>query len=287
YFDETRTLPTQVHIGHLLLVKSIKIFRGFSCQRCSPILSSELRRSSKVNFNPQQDRAPSVRQKGITTGAAVSEMPLKLHYFELPGRAETSRLCFTVGNVSYEDVIYEFATWAENKAKMPFGQLPVLELEDGKLLAQSGAIERYVAKLAGLYPEDPLQAALADQAAFHMADILELFVPTFKLAPEEKIKAREELLGGKVKEKLQQLSKLLETSDEYVAGDKLSYGDVVVFVNLCNLVSGFLDGVPKDLLKDYPVLKAYRNRIACIPAIKEFYEKRGEGFRAAFKPDAA
>ncbi|GIL89725.1 hypothetical protein Vretifemale_17499, partial [Volvox reticuliferus] len=259
-----------------------------SGQRWSPILSSELQRSIlKQIFDSTQSRTLLGRRKVVTT-AAVSEMPLKLHYFDPPGRAETSRLCFTIGKVPYEEVIYEFKTWPEHKAKMPFGQVPVLELEDGKMLAQGGAIERYAAKLAGLYPEDPLKAALADQAAFHMADISELFVPTFRLAPEERVKARQEILAAdKFKEKLQQLSKLLETSGEYVAGDKLSYGDVVVFVGLSNIICGFMDGVPRDLLEDYPVLKAYRNRIASIPAIKEFYEKRGEGFRAAFKPDAA
>ncbi len=34
--------------------------------------------------------------------------------------------------------------------------------------------DRYCARLAGLHPEDPLQAAKADQAVFQMADIMEV-----------------------------------------------------------------------------------------------------------------
>ena len=34
------------------------------------------------------------------------------------------------------------------------------------------------------------------------------------------------------------------------------------------------------------MLKAYRNRVAQVPAIKAFYDKDGEGVRAAFRPDA-
>ncbi|GFR53153.1 hypothetical protein Agub_g15873 [Astrephomene gubernaculifera] len=216
--------------------------------------------------------------------------PLKLYYFELPGRAEVARLCLTIGNIPFEEVIIDGNNWPEYKPKTPFGQVPVLELPDGKMIAQSGAIERYVAKLAGLYPQDPLQAALADQAVFHMADIWEPFAATFRLpSPEEKVRARQELLAGKAKEKLTQLARLVETSGgEFIAGgDQLSYGDVAVFVWLSNMVCGLLDGVPPTLLDDYPALKSFRNKIASIPEIKAYYEKRGQGARAAFKPDAA
>ncbi len=33
------------------------------------------------------------------------------------------------------------------KAKAPYGQFPVLESEDGKMLAQSGAIERFLVRI--------------------------------------------------------------------------------------------------------------------------------------------
>lgn len=46
---------------------------------------------------------------------------------------------------------------------------------DGKPLAQAGAIERYVAKLAGLYPADPLEAARVDEAACLVDELLPLF----------------------------------------------------------------------------------------------------------------
>ena len=38
-----------------------------------------------------------------------------------------------------QDVSFSFQEWPEHKPKMPFGQVPVLEV-DGKLLTQSGAI---------------------------------------------------------------------------------------------------------------------------------------------------
>ena len=45
-------------------------------------------------------------------------------------------------------------------------------------------------------------------------------------------------------------------------------------------------GVPKDLLKDYPDLKAYRNSVAALDAVAAFYAKETDDIRAGFKPDA-
>jgi glutathione S-transferase len=42
--------------------------------------------------------------------------------------------------------------YAAEKAKAPYGQFPVLEAADGSLLAQSQAIEKFLAKEAGLLP---------------------------------------------------------------------------------------------------------------------------------------
>ncbi|GIL57255.1 hypothetical protein Vafri_12500 [Volvox africanus] len=213
-------------------------------------------------------------------------MSYKIHYFPVPGRAEVARLILSIGGIPYEDVHYTHATFPEAKPKMPFGQVPVLEFPDGKLLAQSGAINRYTAKLAGLYPEDPLKAARADEADFLLVDFMDLFSPTWFLPREEKIKAQQEILAGKGKDKLGFLSKLLGNLGEgYVAGDKLSFVDLTIFSTLSSLVSGMYEGVPTTLLGEYPALKAFRNKIANEPGVKAFYEKNSEGLRAAFKPD--
>ena len=41
--------------------------------------------------------------------------------------------------------------------RYPFDKVPVLSI-DGTVLAQSGSISRFAAKIAGCYPEDPVQA---------------------------------------------------------------------------------------------------------------------------------
>jgi len=214
-------------------------------------------------------------------------MPIKLYYFPLPGRAEVARLLMTLGNVEFEDVRLPFPEWQAVKPKSPFGQMPFIELEDGRKLAQSNAISVYCAKLAGMYPADPYEAALQDQACGLIEDVWMLFAVTMRIQDkDEQIKKREEILAGPFKDKAAALAKLIESSPgEYIGGDKLSYGDLTIFTQLSTLKSGWLDGLPTTLLEEYPVLKNYRNKIASVEGIKKYYEENSEGMRKSFQPE--
>lgn len=212
-------------------------------------------------------------------------MGIKLYYFPIAARAEPIRLVFVAGNVEFEDVRVPREQWAELKAKMPFGQMPAIEV-DGVMIAQSAALLIYAAKVAGLYPEDPVQAALADQAVLFLEDMLQVLAPTFRMPDgEEKTKLRQELAAGALKDKLTMLSKLVE-GKEYIAGGKLSHADIAVFCSLSNLKSGFLDGIPTTILDDFPALKEHRNRIASLDAISAYYADVDTQPRASYKADA-
>eukprot|EP00877_Chromochloris_zofingiensis_P003748 jgi/Chrzof1/13374/Cz07g30190.t1 len=89
---------------------------------------------------------------------------------------------------------------------MPFGQMPILE-HDGKKLAQSAAIDQYCAKLAGLLPDDPWVAAVADQAYCFRDEVGLLFRSTvFHIQdPEERLRKNQEIVAGPLKEKLNML----------------------------------------------------------------------------------
>jgi glutathione S-transferase len=79
-----------------------------------------------------------------------------------PGKAEPARLAFAVKGVAFEDVLLTGSTWETLKPATPWGQVPVLEV-DGEQLAQSGAINSYVARALGLCPADPMGAAKVDE----------------------------------------------------------------------------------------------------------------------------
>ena len=75
-----------------------------------------------------------------------------LRYFSVRGRAEVARWILSYAGQEYVDERIEagpHSQWKELKGKTPFGQLPILEV-DGKVLAQSRAIARYLAHMYDL-----------------------------------------------------------------------------------------------------------------------------------------
>jgi glutathione S-transferase len=115
---------------------------------------------------------------------------LKFTYFDFHGgRGEPARLALSIGGIAFEDDRVQTSDWDRRKGDTPFGALPVLEV-DGQIVAQSNAINRYLGKLADLYPSDPWQAALCDEAMEAVEDISNKINATLFL-PEEQKKARE------------------------------------------------------------------------------------------------
>ena len=80
---------------------------------------------------------------------------IKLTYFDIEGRAECVRLALALADVEYEDVRISFPEWEELKPKTPHGKLPVLQIDDGPMKTQSGAMMHWVAMKYSkmLYPE--------------------------------------------------------------------------------------------------------------------------------------
>ena len=110
--------------------------------------------------------ANSVAVSGYKLARKLRQPKLQLIYFPVRARAESIRLILAYGGLdcAQETVQSYFgADWADVKFRpdVTFSQLPLLVV-DGRILAQSGAIARYTAGLAGLIPADPFLAAQCD-----------------------------------------------------------------------------------------------------------------------------
>jgi glutathione S-transferase len=200
---------------------------------------------------------------------------LKLTYFDFHGgRAEPARLAMAIGGIAFEDHRFTFPEFAEVRKTTPFGQVPTLHV-DGVQVTQCDAINRYVGKLAGLYPTDAYQALLCDEVMYVVEEANVKLGPTFRMTGEEQKAARLALVNGSMPVYLAWLqSQLLAHGGEYFADNRLTVADLKVFVDVRGLNSGMLDHVPADLVeKVAPALNAHMKRIAQTPAIAQYYAK--------------
>jgi glutathione S-transferase len=200
---------------------------------------------------------------------------LKLSYFDFHGgRAEPVRLALAMGGVAFEDHRFAFPEFAEVRKTTPFGQVPVLHVDEVQV-TQCDAILRYAGKLAGLYPTDPFQALLCDEVAYVVEEAGVKMGPSFRMSGDEQKQARLALVNGSMPVYLGWLQKQLQAQGgQYFADKRLTIADLKVFVDVRGLNSGRLDHVPTDLVeKVAPLLNAHMQRIAQIPAVTQYYAK--------------
>jgi glutathione S-transferase len=202
---------------------------------------------------------------------------LKLTYFDIDGaRGEPPRLALTIGKIPFEDHRISPSDFRALKPELPFGAVPVLEV-DGRVIAQSNTINRFVGKLAGLYPTDPLEAAHCDETMDAVEDIAVKIQPTLFMQDEAaKKRAREELADGAISFYLKSLARRLEArGGTWFAGGRLTVADLKVFVWVRHVSSGKLDYVPADLpARLAPALVAHLQRVESEPAIVAYYAAR-------------
>lgn len=156
---------------------------------------------------------------------------------------------------------------------MPYRVLEV----DGQTVSQSNAINRYVGKLANLYPSDAWQAALCDEVMEAVEDIGTKIGATLFLPEEKKKVKRKELAEGPIPFYLARLQDRLAThGGQYFAANRLSVADLKILVWIRHLKSGVLDHIPADLPdRVAPKLVEHYERFKKHPGIKTYYANHG------------
>lgn len=199
----------------------------------------------------------------------------QLTYFDMKGgRGQVARLAFELAGIDFDDNRLSFAEFVAAKSSYPFGALPILE-HQGQTLAQSNAINRYVGKLTGLYPSDPWQAALCDQAMDAVEDIDNKMMPSMFLKDEdEKRAARKALAEGPIACTLKNLAACLQAQGgQFFADGRLTVADLKVFVWVRALRSGRIDHMASDLPDTLAAsLVAHSEHVLKLPVIAKHYD---------------
>ena len=196
----------------------------------------------------------------------------KLYYFNQMGKGELIRWIFIQAGVPYEDVRLSDQEWAEFKPKTPYGKIPVLEV-DGKLLAGSGPIVRYVAEEHGLAGSNALENTELAGTYDLVEDIQTKMVLVF-YEKEEKRQAelKKDLQEKHVPEFLGILEKRITdngTPEGWIYGSKVTYVDLNIVLTI-----GFLMMIDSNILESYPAVSKLKASVESLPKIAKWIQER-------------
>ncbi|CAL2033600.1 unnamed protein product [Caenorhabditis brenneri] len=196
----------------------------------------------------------------------------KFTYFNGRGAGEVVRQILAYAGQEYEDNRVTMEEWPALKDGTPFGQLPLLEV-DGKPLAQSHAIARYLArefKLNGKCPWEEAQVnALADQFKDYSSEAKPYFYAKMGFGPGDVETLKKDVFLPAFEKFYTFLSKALKQSGSgFLIGDGLTWIDLAIAQHSADLLAQGTD------FGKFPDLKAHSEKIQSIPQIKKWIDTR-------------
>ncbi|VDD89933.1 unnamed protein product [Enterobius vermicularis] len=207
----------------------------------------------------------------------------KLVYFNLRGLGEGARLLFHYAGVPFQDVRIPLEQWKDIKpcllyklfslSSTPFGQLPVLHV-DGKQIAQSAAIYRYLGRQFKLVPSCAIEEALVDAVYdafkdFHN-EILPYFVVAAGFVKGDKEKLLNDVLHPAKKNYFGFLKQHLARSDGiHLVGKSVSWADIVIAENL-----HVIQGLAPSLFDEHSEVKKFSDEIYKLPTLQKYLNER-------------
>lgn len=204
----------------------------------------------------------------------------KLIYFEIKALAENSRILLELAGQPFEDKRLTWPEWKETKGHYPFHKLPVLEITENSQtvqIAQSRAIERYLANKFDLAGKNDIERAQCDMIIEQIRDMFDiLIVIYFKKFDDENEKKKE--LAAAIRDKIVPSLKLIEANvlglndksggNGFLVGDAMSLADVAL-INFYD----WLRESKSEVLENVPLLKLHEEKIKGIPKISEHLKK--------------
>jgi glutathione S-transferase len=192
-----------------------------------------------------------------------------LHQMQMSGNCYKVRLCAHQLGIPIARKEYGLHDGTTRKpeylAKNPNGRVPMLELDDGRILPESGAILWYLAEGTRLVPEDSWHRAQALQWMFFEQYSHEPYVAVARFwlayAPKVELDKKRHLVGewhAKGNAALGVMETHLAGRD-WFAGDRYSIADIALYGYTHCAGEGGFD------LASYPNVEAWLARVAAEP----------------------
>ena len=189
---------------------------------------------------------------------------MKLVYFKGRGSAEPIRILAAIAKVQVEDqYITTHDQW--KAAAKPYGQVPVLILDNGELLSQSKAIIGYLGRAHGLYPTDNLEIARTEEVMEAASD--------FNTELSKAFTADKTLRATTIAGFKQTCARWLSVWDKHLkgkqffVGNKVTVADIVAFKVLEDLVNYVGEA---DALSQYPEVAKFRKSFSSVKEVSEY-----------------
>ena len=187
---------------------------------------------------------------------------LRLYDFLPSGHGYKVRLLLHQLEISFERIELDITQGAtrtpEFQAKNPNGRIPLLELEDGTCLAESNAIQWYLAEGTPLLPEDPIERVRVLQWMFFEQYSHEPYIAVVRfwlhrgLLDEKSREIEERRPRGY--EALSVMESRL-AAHEFLVADRYTIADIALYAYTHVAHEGGFD------LSDYPALRAWLERV--------------------------
>jgi glutathione S-transferase len=114
-------------------------------------------------------------------------------------------------------------------------------------------------------------AARIDQFIDFLTDLNSLISFSGKdVSEEQKLLNRKNLASGEFKRKLGILEDNISESDPWVTGSEISIADIAIWRTMGWMVSGTVDGFPKNLLEEFPNIKRVCKSVDTHPKVLEW-----------------
>ena len=216
---------------------------------------------------------------------------IKLTYFDIEGAAEPVRLALVLSGTPFEDDRVAFPDWAALKPTTPYGQLPLLTIDE-KLYTQSKCMLRWVGSTCSetLYPADKLLEV--EEAIGVVEDLAGAWTPALYMAmkptkygypddyakTEEGLKMITKMRTAFVKEQLPMFLTYFENmmakhgGKWLVAGDEPTIADCLTVATLRNFTRGHIDGIPTTCLNTHPKIVEYIKSFCALQPIQGRYD---------------
>jgi glutathione S-transferase len=199
----------------------------------------------------------------------------KLIYFDQPtSRGEECRLALHLAGVPFDDDRLPRDAWPQLKPTMPYGAVPVLEVEGKGTLGQSNAILRFVGSAHGVHPSDAWEAARHEAVMEAVEELRARIDPSMRTTDaDEKQRMRTALATGYMQSWGASIEQQIGAGP-FLGGAQVNVADLKLFVVVTWLRKGVLDHIPTDVLGGYPKLNRLVDAVREHPSVVEWYAQR-------------